>query len=259
LNFSYKGIYLTIQNRTHKPNVLTSFGISSGANYIEINRKLIKKKEAPYSECQINLNQSKSHLMKFFSENNLNYRLNDCIQLLTQDNINNKCNCNDIYTPALTNLSYCITWKEFDCARKNAYISAIPTEKRNFLCPIECDSAEIESKFSSSNSFSSLYIKKLRQHDTVISKYENITTITDEQIAKAVVHFNIFYTSLEYTEIAEVPVYTIVSLISNIGGTIGLFLGLSVLSSIEIIEKLLKFIMYNKKSKTSPSSRSQLS
>ena len=47
---------------------------------------------------------------------------------------------------------------------------------------------------------------------------------------------NIFYDSYSYTTIQEVAKMDILDLISNIGGTLGLFIGMSFLSFAEVFE-----------------------
>ena len=49
---------------------------------------------------------------------------------------------------------------------------------------------------------------------------------------------SIFLPSLEYTEISEIPKITIIDMISGTGGALGIFLGLSIFSFIEIFEIL---------------------
>ena len=47
---------------------------------------------------------------------------------------------------------------------------------------------------------------------------------------------SIYYSKLSYTEIVQIPKYTIFSLISSIGGALGVFIGIRFLSIIEFIE-----------------------
>ena len=61
-------------------------------------------------------------------------------------------------------------------------------------------------------------------------------TLNQEQVKQSVLKLNIFYDSLEYEYITEKPKMNLVDLLANIGGTLGLCLGISVLSFIEIFE-----------------------
>jgi hypothetical protein len=59
----------------------------------------------------------------------------------------------------------------------------------------------------------------------------------------------VFYDRLSFNEITEKPSFTFVDLISNVGGTFGLFIGISLLSFLEIVEiiyELLSIYFKNK-------------
>jgi len=48
----------------------------------------------------------------------------------------------------------------------------------------------------------------------------------------------VIYPSLEYTEITELPKITLLDLLTSIGGSLGMFISLSVFTYLEIIEIL---------------------
>lgn len=55
-------------------------------------------------------------------------------------------------------------------------------------------------------------------------------------VASSVVSLYIYYDKIENLEITEVASMSAVNLLANIGGTLGLFIGVSVLSFVELIE-----------------------
>jgi hypothetical protein len=59
----------------------------------------------------------------------------------------------------------------------------------------------------------------------------------------------VFYDRLSYTEITEKPSVPFVDLVSNVGGTFGLFIGISLLSFLEVVELIYEMlsIFSNKK------------
>ncbi len=61
-----------------------------------------------------------------------------------------------------------------------------------------------------------------------------------EQAEKSFVYARIFYESQSYTLSTESPKLDLVCLLANIGGTLGLFLGVSALSACELIEVLIQ-------------------
>ncbi len=92
-------------------------------------------------------------------------------------------------------------------------------------CPEECDSIS----YDLFHSFSKL------------ENYKNIDDLND------CVYFTIFYEKLSYTLIDQIPKTNALDLISNIGGNLGLFIGVSFLSFAEIIELFIEifFILKN--------------
>ena len=64
--------------------------------------------------------------------------------------------------------------------------------------------------------------------------------INFETIKESVSSLKISYKDIEYTIIGEQASITLIDLIANIGGTLGLFIGISLLSFVEIAEILIK-------------------
>ena len=54
---------------------------------------------------------------------------------------------------------------------------------------------------------------------------------------------NVFYSELKYTEIMQQPKATLVDLICGIGGILGLFVGASFLSIIELLEASIAVVL----------------
>ena len=67
-----------------------------------------------------------------------------------------------------------------------------------------------------------------------------VDEITMEVIQKSFLTLHIHYSELEYTLISEQPSLSAIDLIANIGGSLGLFIGISLLSFLEIVEILIE-------------------
>ncbi len=50
----------------------------------------------------------------------------------------------------------------------------------------------------------------------------------------------LYYKTLKYTSIKQIPKYTFTDLVSSIGGTLGLFAGLRLLSFVDVLQFLLE-------------------
>lgn len=86
------------------------------------------------------------------------------------------------------------------------------------LCPIECNSIRFETR---------IYQLDMSHRNT----------------KRAII--NIFYESLNVKLINQIPMFTLEDLASNIGGTLGLFLGVSIISIAEMCELVANLIYFN--------------
>jgi len=75
-----------------------------------------------------------------------------------------------------------------------------------------------------------------------IQKKLNITINSTEEFNKNNLEINIFFDSLKYTKISQTPKTTLSALVSNLGGSSGLFLDLSFMSASRAIEFILGII-----------------
>ena len=110
------------------------------------------------------------------------------------------------------------------------------------LCPTECNTQE----FRISTSFLAYphlsKVKSLSENPIIKSKYENISNVTVNQLRESIVSVAIYYEDLSYTVISKEPKISLLDLISSIGGIMGIFLGISFLSFLEIVEFIILYI-----------------
>lgn len=64
-----------------------------------------------------------------------------------------------------------------------------------------------------------------------------------EYLYKNMTKINIYYDSFEYTVISQIPKIKMEDFLAGIGGILGLFLGASILSFVEIVEMVIE-LMY---------------
>ena len=76
------------------------------------------------------------------------------------------------------------------------------------------------------------------------------SSINFDEITKNSLALNIYFNDLEYTQIEETEKNDIVDLVANVGGTVGVFIGISILSFAELLEFFIEicFIMFKKRS-----------
>ena len=243
------GIILFIHNSTTIP--LTQLeGISLSPGYetdIVINQVEFNRLSKPYSDCIIDTsspNSFDSNLYKSTFNSIKVYRQKFCLQLCYQEYLIEKCNCSDINVPTLSGVDQpCLDEESLNCAlaRYNEFYTGTNLNQKCIdECPQECNSvnfnlatlqADYPSKF-----YSELIIAANNNSSRNLTTYEDVKTST--------LSVNIYYDDLIKTLINEVEPQTIDGLIANFGGIIGLCIGSSLLSIVELIELFLELIFY---------------
>lgn len=116
-------------------------------------------------------------------------------------------------------------------------------------CPLECNTITYGITTSFSKFPNLIYYNQLINRTLIRSKYPADYILSYEDLQNSVVAFNVYYDDLKYTIISEVAKSSPTDLASNMGGLLGLFIGVSFLSFGELIEMALEivFILCEKK------------
>jgi hypothetical protein len=252
-------LLLNIYNSSSPPLDLENdgFWLKPGSwNYFSVDRVFTEQQGQPYNDCLKDLNTFKmnktiiDHIMyskETYSQKNCNQL---CSYLFALEESN--CGCNSTLDNFKRDCSSGIYFGQ----EKNENISSCVAKylKRfrrqkvelcfKYYCPLECDSMS----FSINNYLEQFPVSGLIGTETRLDY--NLTSFkTYEQINRHYIVLFVYYRKLEYTLISQEPKTETFDFISNIGGILGLFLGVSFLSFIEIFEIVLEifFIFIIKK------------
>jgi hypothetical protein len=231
-NNSFRNIYEDEQEILVSPGALT---------YIAVQRTIVNQMEKPYSECSMSPD---SIIYQRILDLNASYTRADCISLCRQQQIERECKCYDLYHPNISSNKICNSTWENDCANKQQEIfekSELPL-KCNEMCPFECKKVIFSTIHSQINEFSNEKAQEYFEHKLLKPKYEQFNSSLDE-VKQSIINLNVFYDRMSFTEITEKPSFTFVDLVSNVGGTFGLFLGISLLSLLEVVETIYEMLL----------------
>ena len=79
------------------------------------------------------------------------------------------------------------------------------------------------------------------------AKYaSDLSKLDYDSLKRNLVQIWVSYSDLGYDHYVEIAKTEVIDLVSNIGGTLGLFLGMSFLSIAEILDILLQILFYNR-------------
>ena len=199
---------------------LTGFNVAPGfLNEISVTRTFINKLGLPYNNCLKDVKSIDSFDSDIFKNmihsTNYSYRQTDCIdyclgrEIYKFLNITNKID----HWLNINIQSLNVSQAEFI----NIYLKIIQNGFDCYSeCPEECDSIKYETSHTFTKSS---------------SKIDNLVV------------FNIFYPTLDYTVIDQIPKMNSFDFISNLGGNFGLFIGISFLSFAEFIELFIEIIL----------------
>ena len=113
-------------------------------------------------------------------------------------------------------------------------------------CPLECNRTEIRTSVSMLSLSGYLYMDYINKNANLFSDF-NSTSIDDLKAKESITKINIYYDSLTYEKSNESAKLTWIDLVSTIGGSLSLFMGISIFSFFELIELLIEAIFLKTK------------
>ena len=254
--FSIENGFKIFINR-HKNNFnLMTEGIQIAPGFmtnIALSKYTIKQVPFPYSKCIDNLNSFDSYnsiiYKKIFGFKKF-YDYFSCKLLCFQKLVGSKCKCQHVISKQYyyENMRTCEQQDEV-CALTAWFDFSANFDVINECdCPIECISVGYTATTSISDYPTKFYADNiLSQIPLIISKFQDKSKMTYENIRKRVVSVNVYYDELKETVIEHEIKMSAFDLFSSIGGILSLFIGLSLLSFIEFFEILIMILFQNKK------------
>ena len=219
--------------------------VSTGAvTDIAVQRTFVSQMEKPYSECE---HSSDSLFYKRLVNANFSYTRSDCLTLCRQEYIENNCRCYDGRFLSVNLNRVCATIDEINCANEYVFKFGLTDLSRecNEQCPLECDKTLFSTLYSQAN----VLLKekfKLYSKNKVVRAFFSGKNVSLEEFTQGFASMFIFYDRMGFTLVSEKEAFSLVDLVSNVGGTFGLFVGVSILSLFEIFEIVFEIIFFYK-------------
>ena len=210
----------------------------------------------PYSNCEIGADSPKhgySALYDLIASTKYEYNQQLCFEQCFQSVSIKECNCTTGFIKSLfAHAEPCNTFARYNCTLHvytHMYLLDDFIQKVcEPLCPLECNVTEYKMSTTFNKLIGDLYVDDIVLNRNLSSDFGS-KVIDSNMVRESVVSINMFYNSLSYTLSSESPQMDLVSLLANIGGNLGLFLGVSLLSASEIVELAIEvvFILIRKK------------
>ncbi len=246
-----KGVLIRVDNSSYLTGynfdgIRVSPGFQTDIS-IERSFKFILPK--PYSDCEIDESSSKtinSELYDLIAKSQYQYTQQLCLEQCFQKFVLKQCNCVASAFISLFDANICQDLNGVICylnVFNDNYLS------KNFirdnclgLCPLECNVTQYKTSLTAHQFQGNIYTEYIKNNRNLSSDFLN-KEINSDTVGYSIASLYIFYGSLSYTISNESPKMDFVSLLANIGGNLGLFLGLSMLSLCEIIELTIEIVL----------------
>ena len=239
------GFIVSIHNQSYLPFSSDSgYKVEAGAETdFKVTRNFVTNLPPPHGSCQDTNNNTQFSSIYFdyiTKKLGLNYTQKLCIQACMQQLFENSCHCYGTLWPKINDsIHYCSDMTEIYCLN-NFMMSSLSTNDSscNSLCPIECKSIEY-----AVSTYRAAYPTKFYAENMLLkyAQQKNLN-LSQDDIYKAFVKLNINYESMKYKTTVQTISIQPEDLLSNLGGTLGLYIGISLLSLVEIIELFIGLI-----------------
>jgi hypothetical protein len=234
-SFIPEGLVIFIHNSSFNPFKFDSFALAKTGEktFISVRKIFNYKQPDPYSQC-IDLGLYSSDIYDLMIKANNTYRQSDCFKYCRQKLYVENCGCNIVFNDndlkIYPNIRYCYNKTDYDC-----HFSQFNKFDRDKCiknsCPLECDSVTYELGITS------LVYPSYQFYNEQTNEVKSNKTY--EAFKSAWVQFQVYYSTPEYTKIKESPKITIFELLGNIGGTLSIFVSLSIFTLFELVEILI--------------------
>lgn len=169
-----------------------------------------------------------------------NYRQESCLPICMLYTLSARCNCTNSYDKRSTMSVSCSDKSSEKCYKSEARHFDYSRECLA-KCPLECEKFYYSVRKEGLNFVDEISKKEQKQIEAKIKEIYNVT-IKYSQISGGCIYLDFFFDVLNYMEITQYPKMDVSELLSNVGGTLGLFLGISLLTFIEIFEFSIEII-----------------
>ncbi len=246
---THTGVHVFINNNT-KEYLKNGVDISTSLSTdLSLTRRSVHKLSDPFSKCIKNekdLNSTNSEKSEYIARTVSifsMYQLEACNDLCIQDYIERNCNCSSLLFPQYDFLKpICSTIERLNCVQK-FYFEFFDQEENiancQSKCPIECDKESFDYLISFSDYPSKVFGDGLLKQNYVFDRFPDKNETNFDSMKNSILSLNIFYSSFDKVVINEVESVSLPDFLGSIGGTLGLFIGISLLSLVELIELIL--------------------
>ncbi|XP_071794566.1 acid-sensing ion channel 1-like [Asterias amurensis] len=232
------GVRISIHNQSSMP-----FPEDKGTNtspgretFIGVHKSFVQRLPSPYGDCQRVFQERNIFKTEF---NHIHYTQKACLKDCYFKEVLEKCHCADVRYRYDDSLLACNTTINGMCIESIETSYADGTLNCSY-CQMECSEVIFDKVVSSSVWPSRLYKDTLTWK--IWDRMNNSRSLIEKEdkfVEENLLRVNVYFDQLEYEDIYQDPAYDVTSLLGDLGGNVGLWIGVSVLTMFEFLELVL--------------------
>ncbi|XP_071506092.1 epithelial sodium channel subunit gamma-2-like [Diadema antillarum] len=215
----------------HDPSVFAfpeddGISVSTGqATSIGLRRSYITRLEDPYGDC-VDGNQ------EYYNPQMYNFSQRSCSKMCLEKAMLKQCKC---VTDILVNGTMCSPINQTERACRTSVLKKYIRNKLSCQCENPCFETVYIPTISTLRWPTERYEEHL--YTRLANKSEKAARflLNKEHASKNLVRLKVFFQELNFERVVETPLITIESLFGSVGGLMGLYIGMSVISACEIL------------------------
>jgi hypothetical protein len=136
------GVHLAVHNQSYTPSIFDGFDVAVDTETnVAVSKVISKRLPKPYSECINDISTLGSVFTNFYTQNNMTYSQNDCLDYCYNRAVTVKCNCYDTTFGKMTfDKPPCTTYEQFKCRLE--LITNFFSSPNSTTCFVECNFSE---------------------------------------------------------------------------------------------------------------------
>ncbi|XP_033114145.1 very low-density lipoprotein receptor-like [Anneissia japonica] len=213
--------------------------------FVSLRYNVVSKLGEPHGKCNSDSENFLKNLQKAYgiTGDNFKYDTAGCEKSCVIIKIKEECGCTDTVTKDANERCDVLNKTQDVCTQLMYYL--YNQQLLNCNCLQQCHKGYYSQTVSQSTWPSDVYLSQLLR--SIHSINDKTRYINDETaLSKDVARLEVFFEELNYQSTTEEPAYLIENLISDIGGTAGLYIGISIISFCEFIELVFQCLKYTK-------------
>ncbi|XP_037781045.1 amiloride-sensitive sodium channel subunit alpha-like [Penaeus monodon] len=201
------------------------FNVGPGSSSVAVGRTVFTRLGPPHGRCQPD------------PSNTLQYSTMMCKQLCLEREYRRRCRCYALFAQEHNDTKNDLEEVDIRCSLFNTTqkvcMKKIAADDLNGVlkcdCPLPCRETQYRSQVTSTRA-------NMLHYELLHKLRKNVASFCSDKMDTVVLH--VYLDSISYELIDESPTYTWDTLLCNLGGSLGLFVGVSMLSILEVLELL---------------------